>query len=91
MRTKNGRGKDNKTKEVHKQAQGHGCVGCDKGTKDAVRALEGVRGKSQPDIAMEAGGDKEHGEGIRERQGQVGRRGGEVDKEVARESRGTDH
>ena len=40
---------------------------------------------------MEAGGDKEHGEGIRERLGQGGRRGGEVDNEVRRESRGADH
>ena len=63
---------DNKTKEVYKQVQSHGCVGCDKRTEDAGRALEGVRGKSQPDIAVEAGGDKEHGEGIWECQGQVG-------------------
>ena len=62
-------------KKVHKQVQGHGCVGCDKGIEDAGRALERVRGESQPDIAVEAGGDKEHGEGVRERQGQVGRRG----------------
>ena len=29
------------------------------------RAFEGVRYKSQPDITVEAGGDKEQGEGIR--------------------------
>ena len=72
--TKNFRENDNKTKEIHEQIQGHGCLGCDKGAKDIGRALEGVRGKPQPDITVEAGGDKEHGEGVR-RQGRREERG----------------
>ena len=62
---KNFRENDNKTKEIHEQIQGHGCLGSDKGAKDISRALEGVRGKPQPDITVEAGGDKEHGESFR--------------------------
>lgn len=70
---KNVRENDNKTKEIHEQIQGHGCLGCNKGTKDIGRAFEGVRGKPQLDITVGAGGDpstllrdlKEHGEGIR--------------------------
>ena len=79
---KNFRENDNKTKEIHEQIQGHGCLGCDKGAKDIGIALEGVRGKPQPDITVEAGGDpstllkdlKEHGEGVR-RQGRREERG----------------
>lgn len=82
---------DNKTKEIHEQIQGYGCLGCNKGANDIGRALEGVRGKPQPDITVEAGGDpstslrdlKEHGEGIW-RFGKREERGGrEVDMKVA--------
>lgn len=59
---KNVRENGNKTKEIHKQIQGHGCLGRDKGTKDIGRALQVVRGKPQPDITVEAGGDKKHGD-----------------------------
>ena len=88
---KNFRGNDNKTKEIHEQIQGHGCLGRDKGAKDIGRALKGVRGKPQPDITVEAGGDpstllrdlKEHGESFRG-EGKGEERGGrEVDKGVA--------
>ena len=91
MQGKNVRENDNKTKEIHEQIQGDGCLGCDKGAKDTGRAVEGIRGKPQPNITVEAGGDKEHGEGIR-RQGRREERGGrEVDKEVAGEGRRADH
>lgn len=80
-----------KTKEIHKQIQGHGCLGRNNGAKDTDRALEGIRGKPQPDITVEAGSDKEHGEGIRREGGREEQGGREVDKEVAGEGRRADH
>ena len=59
---------DDQTKEIHKQIQGHGYFGCDKGAKDTGWAIEGVRSEPQPDITVEAEGDKEHGESVGERQ-----------------------
>jgi hypothetical protein len=64
---------DNKSKEIYELIQGHGWLGCNKGAEDSGGAVEGVRGKPQLDIIVEAGGDpstllrdlKEHGEGIR--------------------------
>ena len=96
---KNIRENDDKTKEIHEQIQGHGCLGRDLGAKDTGRAVEGIRSKPQPDITVEAGGDpstllrdlKEYGEGVR-RQGRREERGcREVDKEVAGEGRRADH